>query len=295
FIGSHLVDGLLAAGHAVRVLDDLSTGRLANLADVRGEIEMIDGDIRGPRLAAAACAGVEVVFHQAGVPSVKDSIADPVKNLSVNIDGTLSLLYAAREAGVRRFLLASSSAVYGGAGEMPRREDMLPAPESPYAAAKLSGEHLLDAYRHVWGMETVVLRYFNVFGPRQDPDSPSAMAPSLIARAIADGLPFTVFGDGGQSRDFVPVANVVAANLLCANAPGANGGVFNVGTGVETSINQTIATMTEMAGRDIEVSYAPPRAFDLYRSVADISAISRLGYRPVADFREGCRRLLAGA
>jgi UDP-glucose 4-epimerase len=292
FIGSHLVDGVLAAGHAVRVLDDFTTGRMANLAHLTGEIEIVRGDIRDPAALAAACAGVETIFHEAAIPSVEVSVSHPARVMSANFDGTMLLLEAARAAGSRRVVFASSSAVYGSGGEMPRREALRPRPESPYAASKLAGEHLLDAWRASYGLETVALRYFNVFGPRQDPESPYAMAPALIARAIRDGRTFTVNGDGEQTRDFTPVANVVAANLLVAAAPAADGGVYNVGTGVETSVNAALATMMAIAGRSIPVAHRPGTPWDVRRSCADISAIAALGYRVIQDFPAGCRAVL---
>ncbi|MFM9107770.1 MAG: NAD-dependent epimerase/dehydratase family protein [Chloroflexota bacterium] len=295
FIGSHLVDALLAAGHTVRVLDDFSTGRASNLAGVRGEIETVHADARDLAAAAAACAGVETVFHLAAIPSVAASFTDPVGVMSANFGSLLTVLEAARGAGVRRIVFASSSAVYGGAGEQPRRESMPPAPESPYASSKLIGELQLDAWRTAFGLETVALRFFNVFGPRLDPESPYAAVLALIARAIRDGAPFTVNGDGEQTRDFVPVSDVAAACLAAAAAADANGRVFNVGTGVETSVTTALATMMEIAGREIPVRHIPGQPWDVRRSVADISRLTALGWRPAAGFRAGCQALLAEA
>jgi len=294
FIGSHLVERLLAEGWRVRVLDDLSTGNADNLAAVRERVELVEGDVRDEATAARACDGVDTVFHLAAVASVQRSIDEPVEAMSVNALGTLAMLEAARQSGARRFVLASTAAVYGSEGLQPRREDMAPAPESPYAIGKLASEQMLAVYGRIHGMETVALRFFNVFGPRQDPASPYSGVLSIIADRLATGRPMTVFGDGGQTRDFVPVANVVEALVLAATVPGAAGGVFNVGTGAETTLNEAIATLERAAGRRIAVERAPARAGDVRRSVADISLIREaLGYRVVEDFAAGCRRLIA--
>jgi nucleoside-diphosphate-sugar epimerase len=259
---------------------------------VSDRIEVVTGDIRDAGIAAAACAGVDAVVHLAAIASVQRSIEDPDTVMAVNTGGTLCLLRAARDAGVRRFVLASTAAVYGSDGEQPRRETMLPAPESPYAASKLAAEHLVAVWGRLHDMETVVLRFFNVFGPRQDPASPYVGVLSLAADALARGGTFVRYGDGEQTRDFVAVANVAGAILLAVQRPEAEGRVLNIGSGAETTLNEALAVMQAMSGRHLGIEVRPARPGDVRRSAADISAARELGYRPLVDFRTGCSALL---
>jgi UDP-glucose 4-epimerase len=293
FIGATLVAALVARGDRVRVLDNLSTGRRENLAPVAGDVELLEGDIRDEAALKAALRGVEVVFHQAALPSVPQSIADPATSHAVNATGTLNVLVASRDAGARRVVCASSCAVYGDQATQPQREDQPPAPLSPYAGAKLVSEVYAAVWERAYGLETVALRYFNVFGPRQDPASAYAAAIPLFARALLAGRPLTVFGDGEQTRDFVFVGDVVGANLRAAEAPAAPGGVLNVGSGAATSVNTLIATLAALAGRTPEVRYAPPRPGDLRHSRADLTrARTLLDYTPQTPLATGIQATL---
>jgi len=294
FIGSNLVERLLADGHPVRVLDDFSTGRRVNLefgAEQAGRLEVLEGDVRDPAACRQAVRGVEVVFHQAALPSVQRSVEDPVSTHEVNATGSLRVLAAAREAGARRFVYASSSSVYGDLPELPKLEAHPARPMSPYAVSKLAGEQYARVFFKLYGFETVALRYFNVFGPRQDPDSHySAVIPRFIRKLLAGEAP-EVYGDGEQSRDFTYVANVVEANLKAATAPAAAGGVFNVALGGRVSLNQLL----EMLGRILEVparaSYREPRTGDIKHSQAGIEQARQvLGYRGDVPLEEGLRR-----
>ena len=293
FIGSHLVGRLSAEGIATRVLDNFSSGSRHNLDGPGAGVELIDGDVREPAVASVACAGVDVIVHLAAIASVQVSVEHPRDVLSVNSDGTLAMLEAARAAGVRRFVLASTAAVYGSAGDLPRRESMAPDPESVYGVSKVAAEHVVRVFGRMYGMETVILRYFNVFGPRQSPDSAYAGVLSRFARAIRAGEPVTVFGDGRQSRDFVYVANVVNATLIASRSPRAVGNTYNVGSGIETSLIDALERMMALAGNPVEVRHLPARPGDIRRSVADISSIRGIGYRVEVDFRSGCAALLA--
>src|SRR5229473_173554 len=236
FIGSHLVDGLLENGHAVRVIDNLSTGNLANLAHVRDRIEMIEGDITNSQTVNSAMHGVDLIFHQAALASVPRSVADPVSTNRVCVDGTVNVLLAARDAKVQRLVYAASSSAYGASPSLPKRETDLTLPLSPYAVAKLAGEHYCAAFSEVYGLETVRLRYFNVFGPRQPPDSPYAAVIPRFLEAMMAGKSPVIYGDGLQSRDFTYVADIVQANFLAAKAPGVSGKVFNVACGRRSSL-----------------------------------------------------------
>jgi len=296
FIGSHLVSALLAEGYLVRVIDDLSTGRLANLEGVLHRIEFHQGDIRQAALVAELCRGADFVLHQASLVSVQASVEDPEAAYEIIVRGTLNVLQAARSAGVRRVILASSSAVYGDAPGGPRAETLAPRPLSPYAAGKLAAEALCRAFHHSYGLETVVLRYFNVYGPRQDPHSPyAAVIPSFIS-ALAAGRPPVIFGNGEQTRDFVHVFDVVRANLLAMTAPAASatGEVVNIGTGHGVSINQLLREIATLFGVPAAAEYGPPRPGDLRTSVAETLRARRLlGFAPEIGLRQGLADLIA--
>ena len=291
FIGANLVAALVRRGESVRVLDNFTTGRRENLAPVRDAIDLVEGDLRDPAAVARAVAGVRTIFHLAALASVPGSIEDPLSTHAVNATGTLNLLLAAADAGVERFVFSSSCAVYGDSPELPKTESMLPAPTSPYAASKLAGERYCETFKRAFDLETVCLRYFNVFGPRQDPHSQyAAVIPNFIT-AMLRGEPATIYGDGLQSRDFVYVANVVEANLLAARAQGAAGRTFNIAAGQRTTILDLVAALNDVLGTGLAPVHAPPRAGDIRHSGADISAARQvLGYRPQVGFREGLRR-----
>jgi nucleoside-diphosphate-sugar epimerase len=292
FIGSHLVEALLAEGHAVRVLDSLVAGTVTNLPR-SGEVELFQEDIRDREALRRAMAGVSLVFHQAALPSVPQSIADPSTCHEVNVTGTLNVLEAAREAGVRRVVFASSCAVYGDSPELPKRETLAPMPLSPYAAAKLMGEQYCRLFHQLYGLETVALRYFNVFGPRQDPRSEyAAVIPRFLTRILAGEAPL-IYGDGEQTRDFVSVHNVVAANLGAAYSPLAAGRVYNVACGRRTSLNHLVRTLAGLLGREVRAEYLPGRLGEVRDSLADISAARRdLGYEPRFRLEEGLAALI---
>ncbi len=291
FIGSHIVTALVERGDQVRVFDNLSTGSPKNLAHLKGKFELVEGDVTNPEQTGRAVQGVEVVFHEAAMASVPRSLAEPLASHAACATGTLTVLDAARRNGVRRRVYAASSSAYGNDPKMPKRETDPPAPISPYAAAKLAGELYCQAFAASYGLETVALRYFNVFGPRQDPNGEySAVIPKFVSLMLAGKRP-TVFGDGGQSRDFVFVADVVQANLAAAAAPAASGRVFNVACGRQQSLLELIASINQALGTKIEPVLAPPRAGDVRESVADITAArTTLGYEPKVDFDEGLRR-----
>jgi UDP-glucose 4-epimerase len=291
FIGSHLVEALLARGRHVRVLDNFSTGDPANLAAVRDDVEVIDGDITDRTALTAALRGVAVVFHQAALASVPRSVADPAATHEACATGTLNVLLAARDAGVRRVVYAASSSAYGNSARLPKRESDSTAPLSPYAVAKLAGEHYCAAFSEVYGLETVRLRYFNVFGPRQSPDSPYAAVIPLFLREMLAGRSPRVHGDGEQSRDFTFVDDVVRANLLAAEAPGVSGRVYNIAGGRRVSLLQLVATLNALLGTDISPAHGPPRPGDVRHSQADISrAAADLGYGPRVSIEAGLRR-----
>jgi UDP-glucose 4-epimerase len=293
FIGSHLVDALLAGGHTVRVLDNLSTGREANLAAVRDRIDLRVGDLTDLEAVRAAVGGVELVFHQGALASVPRSVADPLATHRACATGTLHVLMAAREAGARRVVYAASSSAYGASTRLPKRETDPTLPLSPYAVAKLAGEQYCAAFSHVYGLETVRLRYFNIYGPRQPPDSPYAAVIPLFLSAMLEGRRPTVHGDGLQSRDFTFVADAVGANLLAAEAPGVSGKVYNVACGGRTSLLDVIAKINRLLGTSIEPVHSEPRPGDVKHSQADISAAQAdLGYRPRVAIDEGLRRCL---
>src|SRR5262245_50133625 len=266
------------------------TGRLDNLAQVAGKIEFIEGDIRDYQALRQALRGVEVVFHEAAIPSVPRSINEPNLNHDVNVNGTFNVLLAARGAGVRRVIYAASSSAYGEIGTGAKQEEQLPDPLSPYAVAKLVGEYYCRVFTRVYQLETVALRYFNVFGPRQDPTSPYSGVISKFMTALLNGQTPVIFGDGEQSRDFTYVANVVDGNLRAIDAPEAPGKVINLGVGTRTTLNQLLAQIQKIAGTDLKPIYEPPRAGDVRHSLADIKrAESILGYLPVVDLAGGLR------
>jgi UDP-glucose 4-epimerase len=291
FIGSHIVRRLLELGCSVRVLDDLSTGKRENLAEVAGQIELVEGDIRDVAVVERCMKGVEVVFHLAARASVPRSVEQPRPAHEVNVTGTLNLLIAARDAGVRRFVYSASSAAYGDTPTLPKTVDMRPQPLSPYAVSKLAAEHYCACWSHVYGLPTVSLRYFNVFGPRQDPKGPyAAVIPAFVSRMLRGQRP-VVFGDGEQSRDFCYIDNAVSANLLAADAAELHGEVVNIACGERTTLNQIVAALNELLGTDLAPEYQPPRPGDVRHSLADISDARRLlGYQPQVMFPEGLRR-----
>ena len=291
FIGSHIVTALVERGDRVRVLDNLSTGHRTNLAHVESKIEFIEGDLTDRDAVTRAVAGIECIFHEAALASVPRSVEAPLDTNAACVTGTVSLLDAARRAGVRRLVYAASSSAYGDQPHSPKRETDLPAPISPYGAAKLAAEHYCQAFTATYGFETVALRYFNVFGPRQDPNSPySAVIPLFITALLAGRRPI-VYGDGGQSRDFTYVANVAHGNLLAADAKGAAGRVFNVANGRATSLLELLRQLNSLLGTDVEPNHQPARAGDIRESLADISAARTvLGYEPQVAFEEGLRR-----
>lgn len=292
FIGSHLVEHLLEQGHSVRVLDNFATGRRANVLALSDEIELIEGDIQSYERASTAVAGCEVVLHQAALPSVPRSVQDPLTSNATNVIGTLNILLAARDHGVRRVVCASSSSVYGAtAGTAPKREDLPAFPISPYATAKLAGEGYARSFHGVYGLETVALRYFNVFGPRQDPTSQyAAVIPNFITALTAGRRP-VIFGDGEQSRDFTYVENVVQANLLAMDAPGVAGKVYNVACGERVTLNRLVGELRDLLGSDVEPVYGSPRPGDIRHSLADLSLARReLGYEPEVTLRAGLER-----
>ena len=292
FIGSHLVTTLVERGDSVRVLDNLSTGRASNLAGVRSQIEFIEGDLTNRGDVERAVEGVEVVFHQAALASVPRSVAEPLETNAVCVTGTVNLLDAARRGGVRRVVYAGSSSVYGDrTAAAAKHENDLPAPVSPYAAAKVAGELYCQAFTATYGLETVTVRYFNVFGPRQDPNSEyAAVIPKFVMRMLAGERPI-VFGDGRQSRDFTFVDNVVEGNLLAAEAPDAAGLTLNVACGEQLNLLDLIAAINRVLGTRLDPIFEPARAGDVRDSLADVSLARRvLGYQPVVDFEEGLRR-----
>jgi UDP-N-acetylglucosamine/UDP-N-acetyl-alpha-D-glucosaminouronate 4-epimerase len=294
FIGSHLVRRLLAEGRRVRVVDNLSTGFRQNLQEVEGSIDFVEADVCDPDVCAEAVKGVEVVFHVAALPSVPRSMADPVGTHNANVNATLNLLEAARRAGTRRFVYSSSSSAYGDTPILPKVESMEPLPRSPYAAAKLSGELYTLSYARAGLIEGVALRYFNVFGPRQDPNGPYAAVVPLLFRAVLTGMPITIFGDGLQTRDFTYVDNVVDANMLAATQPAerASGHVVNVGTGSRVTLLDLVRLAEEVSGRSIAVQHVPERAGDVRDSQAGLERAGEvLGYRPRVSIRDGLQRL----
>jgi nucleoside-diphosphate-sugar epimerase len=290
FIGSNLVHALLERGDSVRVLDNFATGNRANLAGVEDDVEVIEGELRSYERVHNAVRGVELVFHQGALPSVPRSVQDPLTTSAVTIEGTLNVLLAARDENVRRVVFASSSSVYGNGGTLPRSEVQYPDPISPYAVAKLAAERYCVSFHRVYGLEAVALRYFNVFGPRQDPTSQYAAVVPRFISAVADGRPVEIHGDGSQSRDFTYVSNVVDANVLAADAPQAGGMVLNVATGQRASVDELADAIGEALGKPVAKEYLPTRTGDVRDSWADISvAEAVLGYSPAVGLDEGLR------
>lgn len=291
FIGSHTIDELVRQGHSVRALDDLSNGREENLSDVRNKIEFIRGSICDLPTVQEACRGVDYVLHLAARTSVPRSVTDPLETNRVNIDGTLNVLVAARDAKVRRVVYAASSSAYGETPTLPKVETMAPLPISPYGITKFVGELYAQVFGRTYGLENVSLRYFNVFGPRQDPSSPySGVLSRFILASLSDESP-VVFGDGEQSRDFTYVENVVEANLKACVTPQASGKVFNVGTSSRITLNEVLKVLEKISGKRVRANYDSPRAGDILHSQADIyMAREVLGYEPSVGFEEGLRR-----
>ena len=290
FIGSNLVRELLVRGDRVRVLDNFSTGLRGNLLGIADDVEVVEGDLRSYERVHTAVRGVEVVFHQGALGSVPRSVQDPLTSTAVNVEGTLNVLLAARDEGVRRVVAASSSSVYGDGGTFPRTESQAPNPISPYAVAKLAAERFCVSFARVYGLETVALRYFNVFGPRQDPGSQYAAVVPLFVNAIAAGEPVTIHGDGEQSRDFTYVANVVDANLLAADAAEAAGTVLNIAAGGSETVGTLAETIGRLLGKPVTREHTPPRPGDVLQSWADVTrAREVIGYEPRIGFEEGLR------
>ena len=291
FIGSHIAERLLELGHRVRIIDDFSTGRRENIAAFADNLDVIEADIRDRSAVEAAVRGVEVVFHEAALASVPRSVDDPVSSNEVNVGGTLNVLMAARAAGVRRVVFASSSSVYGDTPELPKREDMKPSPASPYAVGKLAAENYCGVFSSLFDLECVSLRYFNVFGPRQDPSSQYAAVVPLFLSALLEGRPPLIYGDGEQSRDFTYVSNVVDANILAMDRNGVAGEVLNVACGSTSTVNELLAELRDITGSALEAEHAAPRPGDVRHSYADVSrAVGALGFSPRVGFREGLER-----
>ena len=291
FIGSHVVDELVRRGHRVTVLDNLSTGKEENLASVRDKLELNTGSVTNLAAVQAACRGADYVIHLAARTSVPRSIEDPLDTNAANIDGTLNVLVAARDAKVKRFVYAASSSAYGETPTLPKTETMRPEPISPYGVTKYVGELYAQVFGRVYGLENACLRYFNVFGPRQDPSSPYSGVLSRFMLAAVEGTPPTIFGDGQQSRDFTYVDNVVDETLRACEAPGASGKVFNGGTGDRITLNEALRLLGKITGRQLHPQHAPPRSGDILHSQADISmARTVLGYEPRVAFEEGLKR-----
>jgi len=294
FIGSHIARALVEQGARVRIIDNLSTGYEANLNEIGGDIDFINGSIADADALKPALQDVELVFHEAAIPSVPKSVRQPRETHDASVNGTFSLLLAARDAKVRRLVYAASSSVYGDQRESPKHESMRPDPLSPYAVAKLVGEYYCQVFTRTYGLETVCLRYFNVFGPRQDPGSQYSGVISRFILALETGERPVIYGDGEQTRDFTYVANAVDANLRAADAPGASGRVFNIANGASVSINDVLETLKRLTGRtEVSAAYMEPRVGDVRDSLADLSAASSvLGYAPRVGLEEGLRLTL---
>ena len=294
FIGSHLVEALLAEGYRVRVVDNLSTGRRSNLAHLEGRYDWLEADLADDETCRRAVEGAEAVLHQAAIPSVPRSVREPLASHASGPTATLNMLEASRQAGVRRFLFAASSSAYGDTEELPKHEAMLPHALSPYAAGKLAGEYYVEVYARTMGLDGVSLRYFNVFGPRQDPSSPYSGVISLFTQGMEQGRRPVIFGDGRQSRDFTFVSNVVAANLAALRAESPlQGTVLNVGTGRRVTLLELVAAINALLGTQLEPEFRPAREGDVLHSQASLDRIRAvLGYRPVVEFEEGLRRTM---
>ncbi len=294
FIGSHIVERLIGLGNSVRVLDDFSTGRRENTAPFESDIDLMVGDVRDIDIVRRAVDGVDVVFHEAALASVPRSVDDPITSNEVNVGGTLNVLVAARDAGVRRLVYASSSSVYGDSPELPKAEHMAPAPESPYAVGKLAGEHYCTVFSSLYGLECVSLRYFNVFGPRQDPDSQYAAVVPIFTSALMAGRRCLIHGDGEQSRDFTYVENVVEANLLAAEAENVGGTVMNVACGDTITVNALHERLRSLTGSDLQPEHGPERPGDVKHSFADVTrAMRAIRFEPKISFDEGLERTVS--
>src|SRR6266705_1607863 len=295
FIGSSLARAVLAQGDAVRGIDNLSTGKKENIAEILGRIDFCEADLLDLRVVESVCAGVDYVLHQAAIPSVPRSVLDPLGSNRANVDATVNLLVAARDAKVKRVVYAASSSVYGDTPTLPKHEDMPPNPISPYAVAKLASEYYMVSFYRCYGLETVCLRYFNIFGPRQDPSSPYSGVLAKFITQMLKGQQPTIFGDGTQSRDFTYVDNAVEANLLACKAPANQvaGGVFNIASGHRADLNQTFRLLKTLIGYTGDVKYAPERAGDVKHSLADITRAEKyLGYKPKIEFEDGLSRTI---
>jgi nucleoside-diphosphate-sugar epimerase len=290
FIGSHLSEELVRRGHTVRVADSLITGKRSNLDHIRG-VEFLEGDLADMDFAQRAVSGVQYVLHQAAIPSVPRSVKDPITSNRANVDATLNMLVASRDAGVRRLVFAGSSSAYGNTPTLPKHEDMPNNPLSPYALQKIVGEQYLQMFTTLYGLETVSIRYFNVFGPRQDPSSPYSGVISVFAAALIENRSPMIYGDGEQTRDFTYVANVVDGVLRACEADGASGEIINVATGGRISLNHLFRTMRDLVGGKVEPIYAETRSGDVKDSQADITKAKKiLGYEPIVSFEEGLKR-----
>lgn len=294
FIGSHIAAGLMASGARVRVLDDLSTGHRENLDEIGGDLDFIEGSVADEALLDKILDGVEVVFHEAAIPSVPRSVEQPKQTHVASVDGTFSLLMAARDKRVRRVVYAASSSAYGDQPTLPKAEQMSPDPLSPYAVAKLVGEYYCQVFSRVYGLETVSLRYFNVFGPRQDPGSQYSGVVSRFISALLSGEKPVIYGDGEQSRDFTYIDNVVAANLSAASAKDASGKVINIANGQRITLNELLAELKDLTGKqDVTAEYLPSRVGDVKHSLADITLARKfLGYESKVELREGLQRTI---
>jgi UDP-glucose 4-epimerase len=294
FIGSHLCRRLLADGHAVRVIDDLSSGQRDNLADIIDEVELVVGDLRDEALLDKVLRGVDYALHHAAVASVQTSVERPLFEQEVNAVGTLRFFEAARRAGVGRVVFAASAAAYGNNPTVPKREQMIPEPESPYAISKVMGEYYARVYSQLYGLQVVCLRYFNVFGPRQDPSSPYSGVISIFAERMLKGEAPVIFGDGGQSRDFVYVDNIVEANMHACTTPEAAGRLYNIGCERSVSILELVTALNEILGTALDPIFNPARQGDVRMSLADIAqARTQLGYEPIVHFAEGLQQTVA--
>lgn len=307
FIGSHIVDALIAQDHEVAVLDNLSSGHKKNLSGVMDRINFIEGDVRDPETCLKASEGCNGVFHEAALVSVADSVERPCDNHEINITGTLNVLEAARVNGVKRVIFASSAAIYGDNPELPKHEEMLPEPQSPYAVAKITGEYYLKTYAELYGLECVALRYFNVYGPRQDPSSPYSGVISIFSKRVGQGLPITIYGDGEQTRDFVNIADVASANLLAMKSAflkpnsespqphksAKNFAVFNVATGEQYTLLQLLSTLEELNSQKVERIFMAARSGDIRHSFANNKKLKNLGWQPSVSLKAGLAELVS--
>jgi UDP-glucose 4-epimerase len=290
FIGSNLAGALVADGNKVRVLDNFSSGRHENLADLEGRVEVIDGDICDYWTVVQAVRDIDYVLHQAALPSVPRSVKNPLTSNEVNINGTLHVLQAARDAGVKKFVMASSSSVYGESEELPKHEGLQPSPLSPYAITKLTCEYYCQVYWQLYRFPTVALRYFNIFGPKQDPASQYAAVIPKFITSLLDGTPPVVFGDGEQSRDFTYIDNCVQANILAATSDKICGDYFNVACGGQFTLNELLDKLRAIIGTDVQADYTDPRAGDIMHSYASIDKLARFGYEPKVGFEDGLKK-----